>query len=80
MINRQRNRAVRRCLKAAVAAAALSLAVPVAGSRDVVPVAVEASAQYLRPLRIDLGFMSVCVGHFCYVGDCCESGTGPWQF
>jgi len=78
MTNRRRNRSVGRCLKAAVAAVALSLAVPMASSRDAAPVAGEASAQYLRPLRIELGYMTVCVGHFCYVGDCCEPGEMPF--
>lgn len=80
MISSRRNRAVKRCLKAAVAAVALSLAVPLASSRDVAPVAGEASAQYLRPLRLDLGIVTVCVGHFCYVGNCCEPGHGPRPF
>ncbi len=78
MTNRRRSRSVGRCLKAAVAAVALSFAVPMAASRDVAPVAGEASAQYLRPVRIELGFMTVCVGHLCYVGNCCEPGEMPF--
>lgn len=78
MINRRRNKVVRRCLKAAVAAVALSLAVPFAGSRDVVPVGGDASAQPFRAWRIELGFRTVCVGHFCYIGNCCDRYDLPF--
>lgn len=54
MISRRRTKVVKRCLKAAVAAVAFSLGVPLAGNHDVAPVAGDASAQHFRPWRIDL--------------------------
>lgn len=78
MISRRRTKVVKRCLKAAVAAVAFSLGVPLAGNRDVAPAAGDASAQHFRPWRIDLGIATVCVGHFCYVGECCEPGELPF--
>lgn len=74
MISRRRTRAVKHCLKAALAAVAFSLALPLAGSREAVPVGGEASAQQLRPWQIDFIVMSFCLGHICYAGNCCEPG------